>query len=495
MPNEITVGAQTRLPNIAARLFEEPLLMHPRKLQTVLNVLAPRLFEDIEVTEAMQEMVEDPFLSGNTSPLDPGQHSIAVIPVHGTLVQRGGSLDAASGLRSYDAIREDFDEAMQRGDIDAVLLDIDSGGGEASGVFDLVDYIAAHRSEKPIYAFANEHSYSAAYAIAAAADKIFLPRTGGVGSIGVVAVHLDQSGFDEKVGLQYTPIFAGARKIDGWPHSPLSEDAQTRMQARVDTVYSIFTETVAKHRDLPESKIIGTEADCFDGKEAVEAGLADGIANFDEVIETLLSDLEQKKNNPVSGLAARESTSGLSGDSLTPTKGKQTMGLKNLVVGRKRRAVKTQDNPDEDEKLIDPIEDEEAENEEDQEENLEGEDDDESLIDEDDDENLIEEDEDESLEDEDEKETAYSQGRSAARKEMLEISSLCKLYGKPALADGFVRKGYSAKQVRKRLLAKRNRELKASSQTSVISSQQSARSRSGTGRVVAAVKHKLGMKE
>lgn len=493
MPNEITAGAQTRLPNIAARLFEEPLLMHPRKLQTVLNVLAPRLFEEIEVTEAMREMAEDPFLSGNSAPIDPGQRSIAVIPIHGTLVQRGDSLDAASGLRSYDAIREDFDEAMQRGDIDAVLLDIDSGGGEASGAFDLVDYIASHRGEKPIYAFANEHSYSAAYAIASAADKIFLPRTGGVGSIGVVAVHLDQSGFDEKVGVQYTPIFAGARKIDGWPHSPLSEEAQTRMQARVDTVYRIFTETVAQNRGLPESKIIGTEADCFDGKEAVEAGLADGISSFDEVIDTILSDLEQQKLNPVSGLTARESTSGQSGDSATLTKGK-TMALKNLVLGRNRRAVKTQDNPEDDETLTDPIEDEEAQEEEDQEESLQDEDEEESLID-DEDEDLIEEDEDESLEDEDEDETAYSQGREAARKEMLEISSLCKLYGKPGLAEGFIRKGYTSKQVRKRLLAKRNRELKASSQTSVISSQQSARSRSGSGRVVAAVKNKLGMKE
>lgn len=476
MPNETAGGAQTRLPYIAARLFEEPLLMHPRKLQTVLNVLAPRLFTEIEITEAMQEMAQDPFLSGNSPTVDPGQHSIAVIPVHGTLVQRGDSLDAASGLRSYDAIREDFDEAMQRGDIDAVLLDIDSGGGEASGLFDLADYIASRRDEKPIYAFANEHSYSAAYAIAASAEKIFLPRTGGVGSIGVVAVHLDQSGFDEKVGLQYTPIFAGARKIDGWPHSPLSEEAQTRMQARVDTVYSIFTDTVARHRGLPESKVIATEADCFDGREAVKAGLADGISSFDEVIETLLADLEQRKAEQVSGLTARESTSGQAGDSSTLTKGKKTMALKNLVLGRNRRAVKTQNDPDEDETLTDPMEDEEAQEEEDQEENLE-------------------EDEDESLEEDEENETAFRQGRAAARKEMLEISSLCKLYGKPELADTYLRKGYTAKQVRKKLLAKRNRELKASSQTSVISSQQSARSRSGSGRVVAAVKHKLGMKE
>lgn len=491
MPNDTTAGVQTRLPHIAARLFEEPLLMHPRKLQTVVNVLAPRLFA-ISATEDMRIAAQDDFLSSPSSPLDPGLHSVAMIPIHGTLVQRGDSLDAASGLLSYEAIREDFDEAMARSDIDAVLFDIDSGGGEAAGVFDLVDYIASRRGEKPIYAFINEHAYSAAYAIAAAAEKIFLPRTGGAGSIGVVAVHLDQSGFDKKTGLQYTPVFSGARKIDGWPHAPLSKEAQSRIQNRVDMVYGVFTETVAKYRGLPESKVIATEADCFDGQEAVQAGLADEVATFDEVIEILFADLEQRKAVPVSGLSARESRSGLSGDSLTLKLGAEAMSLKSLVLGQKRRTVKTQDDPDEDEKPIDPPEDEEAKEEEDQKENLQ--DDEEKSPADDEDDDLEDENEDESLED-DEEDSMSEKSRAAARKEALEIMSLCKLYGKTELAETYVRKGYTAKQVRKRLLAKRNRELKASSQTSVISSQQSARSRSGAGRVVAAVKHKLGMKE
>lgn len=492
MPNNTNAGGRSRLPHIAARLFEEPLLMHPRKLQTVVNVMAPRLFADIEITENMRTAAQDGFLSSSPAPLDPGLHSVAMIPVHGTLVQRGDSLDAASGLRSYEAIREDFDEAMDRPDIDAVLFDIDSGGGEAAGVFDLVDYIAARRDEKPVYAFINEHAYSAAYAIAAAAEKIFLPRTGGVGSVGVVAVHLDQSGFDEKAGLQYTPVFAGARKIDGWPHAPLSAEARGRIQDRVDMVYGIFTQTIAKNRGLPESKIIGTEADCFDGQDAIKAGLADSIASFDEVVEILLTDLEQRASDQVSGLTARESRSGQTGDSLTKQTKGATMPLKNLVMGRNRRAVQTQDDPDDDETLTDPDLDEEAQEEEDREENLQ--DEDEHLID-DEDEELQDDDEDETLQDDDEDENAYSQGHAAAQKETVEIMSLCKLYGKPALAETYIRKGYSAKQVRKRLLAKRNRELKESSQTSVISNRQSARHHSGSGRVVAAVKNKLGMKE
>lgn len=476
MPDKNLAGAATRLPHIAARLFEEPLLLHPRKLQTIVHVLSPRLFSDAET--GVMEMLQDQFLANHPEPINPGQNSIAVIPVHGTLVQRGDYMDALSGLRSYEAIRAEFDEVMARADIDAVLFDIDSGGGEAAGVFDLTDYIFSRRGEKPIYAFANEHAYSAAYALASTADKIFLPRTGGVGSIGVVAVHLDQSGFNEKSGLQYTPIYAGARKIDGWPHAPLSETAQSRMQARVDMVYGVFTQSVAKYRGLSESKITSTQADCFDGAAAVEAGLADGIAAFDEVIETILADIEQSQ---VSGQTARKSHSGLSGE--IPKQGNKTMTLKNLVLGRKNRAVQSQKPTETEQPEKDPIENEEELENEDS-EDLGGEDDADDI--EDGEENL---DEDDGTD-----EPAPIQGKKDYA-ESLEILDLCKLYGKPKLADSYLRKGYSANQVRKHLLAKRNRELKEKVNTTVISNRQSARVHSGTGGVVAAVKNKLGMKE
>ena len=163
------------------------------------------------------------------------------------------------------------------------------------------------------------------------------------------------------------------------------------------------------------------------------------------------------------------------------------MTLKNLVLGRKNRAVKTQEPSEtETEKPEkDPIgNEEELEN-----ENAgdpQAEDDIDDI-----------EDEEENLDDEDgdEEEPAAVQSRKDERKEALEIMALCKLYGKPGLAESYLRKGYSAGQVRKHLLAKRNRQLKESANTTVISNRQSARAHSGTGGVVAAVKTKLGMKE
>jgi hypothetical protein len=122
-----------------------------------------------------------------------------------------------------------------------------SAGGEVGGLFDLVDRIHAIRaaSGKPIWAIAAEAALSAAYAIASAADRIYVTQTGEAGSIGVVAVHVDESGADAQDGLAWTFIHAGARKVDGNPHQPLSDHARADLQADVDLMYGRFVAVVA----------------------------------------------------------------------------------------------------------------------------------------------------------------------------------------------------------------------------------------------------------
>ena len=97
---------------------------------------------------------------------------------------------------------------------------------------------------------ANEGALSAAYAIASAADRLYVTRTGEVGSIGVVAVHVDESGADAKAGLAWTFVFAGERKVDGNAHEPLSERARTTIQADVDRLYAEFCSLVASNRGI-----------------------------------------------------------------------------------------------------------------------------------------------------------------------------------------------------------------------------------------------------
>jgi signal peptide peptidase SppA len=178
-------------------------------------------------------------------------------------------------------------EAIDDPNVKSILLDIDSPGGEVSGLFDLADFIYESREVKPIYAIANDHAFSAAYAIASAASKIFVNRTSGVGSIGVIATHVDISEFDKKEGIKYTTIFAGDRKNDLSPHEPLSDDAIFDLQKEVDRLYGMFIATVARNRNISTAQIKATEAAIYFGADALSLGLADEVANFNRCLQII----------------------------------------------------------------------------------------------------------------------------------------------------------------------------------------------------------------
>lgn len=273
----------TLLPHIAGRVFDAPLLIARAKLDTILGVLAPRLRGETL-----------PFGAKPTMRDYEVQNGVALIPVVGTLVRRTVGLEAQSGLTSYGLIAERLDAALADNAVKGILLDIDSPGGEAGGVFDLADKIFAARKVKPIWAVANDEAFSAAYAIAAATDKIYLSRTGGVGSVGVIAVHLDQSVAEADAGIKYTAVFAGEHKNDLSPHEPLSDPARAQLQAEVDRVYALFTESVARMRGIDLSAVKATEAALYFGEQSLAVGLADRIGTMGDA----LSDLTKKIARP-----------------------------------------------------------------------------------------------------------------------------------------------------------------------------------------------------
>ncbi|WP_375703712.1 S49 family peptidase [Bartonella sp. AD13SXNS] len=281
------------MPFLASRLFGVPHMLASTKLDIILNALAPRLF-------ASEKFPIEAYSQGSTEALRPPetyvvQNNVAIIPVHGTLVRRGAWLGALSGLTSYEGLRASFREAMAQPDVKAVLLDIDSGGGEAGGIFDLVEEFQtlSKQYNKPIWAHANEFACSAAYAIACAASQIWVARTGVVGSIGVVCAHLDQSRADEKHGLKWTFVFEGDHKTHGNPHEPLSDTAQIKMQADCALLYEMFVDWVAKNRPLSADAIRDTKAETFIGTQALELGLADAQGTLAQALEALTASISQ----------------------------------------------------------------------------------------------------------------------------------------------------------------------------------------------------------
>lgn len=224
--------------------------------------------------------------------------AILHIPVKGVLLN-DFPFAFGSWATGYEYIWRAFQRGMDDGNVQGIALVCDSPGGAVAGNFDLVDRMFAARGDKPIRAFASESAYSAAYSIASAADRIVVTRTGGVGSIGVVTMHVDLSKALDDVGYKITFIHAGKHKVDGNAYEPLPDDVKARIQARIDGLYDVFVATVARNRGLEEGAVRGTEALTYSASEALSIRLsqrlygagdrADEVAGENKVVHPLFA--------------------------------------------------------------------------------------------------------------------------------------------------------------------------------------------------------------
>ncbi|UYP67464.1 S49 family peptidase [Thalassobacter stenotrophicus] len=283
---------------IAARAFNTPLLVEPSKAMAFLSGLGPRILgrhvETVDSDGASDGAAYLParasILAGNlTERLQqhgntpyPVADGIAVIEIAGVLIHRGGWIGQSSGQTSYEGIAAQIEAAAHDPSVRAVALEIDSFGGEVAGVFDLADQIRALRRNKPVWAFVAEHAFSAGYALASQADRILLPRTGAVGSIGVVVMHADLSGQLDQDGVQVTMIHSGNHKVDANPYEPLPEHVRDNIQREIDVLRSLFAETAAAGRAgrLNQEAALATEAATYRGTDAIAAGLADEVIDL-----------------------------------------------------------------------------------------------------------------------------------------------------------------------------------------------------------------------
>jgi len=288
-------------PLIASRVFDTPLLIEQTKANAILQFFAQR--EGFLLPEGVAEQVSvSPLLSAARPPVahakqltgrsertDEGYWligRIAVIPIIGTLVQRGSYVNS-SGLTSYAAISRMLSAALADSRVDFILLEVDSPGGEVAGAFDCAEEIFAARGDKPIFSCASELAASAGYLLASAAGEMAVARTGYTGSVGVVTAHMDYSQALGKAGVAITFVYAGDKKIDGNRYQPLKESAREDKQAEIDTLYALFCDTVARFRDVSVDAVRATEAGVFLGRAGVNAGLADRVNSFSNELSNL----------------------------------------------------------------------------------------------------------------------------------------------------------------------------------------------------------------
>lgn len=322
---------KTPLLRLATQVYDTPLAIIPEKLEVLLHVLQPRL--DSSHQSAIDRLFSDHLLLNRTKGLSDGamdllafdddydspqqqqpkkpyqltDAGVAIIPIKGTLLKKGDWMSAMSGCTSYAAITNAFTTAINDDSVRGILLDIDSPGGTTHGCFELADLIHSSRKTKPIVASANDLAASAAYALASAADSIYLTQTGAVGSIGVFMLHCDQEGMDKQIGLKYTYIFAGDKKVDGNPHESLSRLAKRDCQTETDRQYQLFVDCVSRNRSVSTTKIQDTEAGILSASAAIPL-LADSIGTFDDALASLTKRISSTPTRTIGKAASAHAT-------------------------------------------------------------------------------------------------------------------------------------------------------------------------------------------
>jgi signal peptide peptidase SppA len=216
---------------------------------------------------------------------------IAVLGILGPLVYRGSELSDFAGFASTATISAQFDQAIASPEVKAIVLDVDSVGGELAGVKELADKIYVARGKKPIVAVANTEAGSAAYWIATAADELVVTPSGQVGGVGALAIHIDVSAANEKLGLKPTYVTYGEHKAEFTPDRPLSPEARAEAQRVVDTIGRQFESDVARNWRIPVdvARIRFGGGRMFVAKEAVARKLADRVETLEQTIRRVAS--------------------------------------------------------------------------------------------------------------------------------------------------------------------------------------------------------------
>jgi capsid assembly protease len=276
--------------------------------------------QSLEMWAKMDTAITEKLMAGNFGPEDDTedeepylfekQGSVGVINIKGPITNRDSPWNEMFGITSYGAIREALIYAANDSEVETILLDVESNGGSVTGCYDTGELIKMVGKIKPVVGF-GEQAYSAGYWLLSSASKIYASRTSGIGSIGVIATHMEYSKQLKDEGVGVTVFRSGQYKALVNSVEALTDVAKIQLQGQLDAAYQIFVEHVAEARNVPydycdKEMCDGKE---FFGEQALAAGLVDGIMSYDELMTDLLNNSIDTSANSINN--SRNNTQGV----------------------------------------------------------------------------------------------------------------------------------------------------------------------------------------
>lgn len=262
-----------------------PWAIVPEQLREMQAIYATHLRGETVDLEAIEARLGRP-LANDQQEYQMRDGGVAVLPIEGAIAPKANLFMRVSGGASAQLLTRQVESAIADPRVRALVLSIDSPGGSVFGSPELAAAVRELSAVKPIVAVSDGTMASAAYWVGSAANAVFASGpTVQVGSIGVVATHR----YQPEAGGKTTEITAGRYKRMGTQLEPLNDEARAYMQSQVDHLYSVFVDAVAANRGVTAEDVLQHMADgrIFTGQQAIDAGLIDGFATVDSVVQQL----------------------------------------------------------------------------------------------------------------------------------------------------------------------------------------------------------------
>ncbi len=206
---------------------------------------------------------------------------LAILSVTGPILRYGGGvLSWFFDVTGIEDLARDFARVQDDPAVRAIVLNVDSPGGQVSGTNEFADMVYAARGRKPIVAYVNATAASAAYWIASAADRIVVDPTAAVGSIGVVATTYGR----DKDAIEIVNSASPKKRLD-----PATDSGRAEILKTVDAIADVFIARVARNRGVSEDTVLARygQGGVLVGAAAVDAGLADAVGSLEGVLGDL----------------------------------------------------------------------------------------------------------------------------------------------------------------------------------------------------------------
>lgn len=217
---------------------------------------------------------------------------VAVIPVTGPIMRYANLFTRISGATSTQELATDLQAALDNPQVRAIVLNVDSPGGEASGINELADMVYAARGRKPIKAYGGGTVASAAYWIASAADELVVDDTALLGSIGVVVEVAVREAREGEKRYIITSSNAPNKRPD-----VETEEGRAEIKKSIDALGNVFVAKVARNLGVSADDVpaMGDHGGLKVGADAVAAGLAHRLGS----LESLIAELAGSASNPL----------------------------------------------------------------------------------------------------------------------------------------------------------------------------------------------------